>query len=62
MKTVLACDLCGSANVVAIKPGDYGEQAANLFMVTRYKPTRMWCAACWPCRPIATHPACKVVQ
>ena len=44
---------CGSAELVAVAPGDGGERVDLLDITTRRpEPIRCWCAACWPCRPL----------
>ena len=47
---VLACTVCGSADLIAIAPGTENERAADLFVVEQGEPSRAWCAAHWPFR------------
>ena len=45
----LRCD-CGSADLIAVAPGDAGERAPGKITTRRPKPDRCWCAKCWPWR------------
>lgn len=52
---------CGSAELIAVAPGQQGERAPGGVMIRKPKPDRAWCAACWPWRGnIPSHPPKEV--
>lgn len=52
----LRCSDCGSAAVIAVRPGREHERigAGNTgFVLYRGEPDRIWCEHCWPAlRPV----------
>ena len=42
------CDLCGAADLVAVKPGSVEVQASPDHTIIIEVFDRAWCARCWP--------------
>lgn len=47
----LRCTVCDVPEVIALAPGEDGDDFADLFAIRRPVATRAWCSSCWPANP-----------
>jgi hypothetical protein len=46
----LACEDCGSLDLLAVSPGTEADIGPGGIVLRRATPTRAWCPSCWPHR------------